>query len=397
MDSNVDAWSSVSSSFFLEPISREEQTRISQLVQHLPGGEANPEWLASRVGRATGSAVGAIYGVNKYCSPDKKLDQMVWQTFKGNKMTRYGNLNEHNAEESFDNWMQMRLYDEETDDFGFVLTGIELQNRGLCVCRQEPIFAMSPDGFLVETWTKEVKCATKEEAEQAAINAQKEDVKVGDGRLWFNYTVEEDGLVKMAKTCVILVEYKCPWKGHAKGWYDEFDVYPVERIKKAKNVELPVPSYYYSQVQHGMNVLGIRDNMITRPEKTYFVVWHPAYYNDGETPLDFWTTTNPSKTSTVVAGPTGTIFITDVPYDHDYAEDLIGAARTFVLDRLLPTLYRKEKGLLENGEVDEVVLINMDEPKKRQRTKFAAARKKEEDTEDHASTFESMGFVFHSE
>lgn len=388
---------------FLKPITREEQHRIASLVQHLPSGEANPEWLASRVGRATGSAVGAIYGVNKYTSPGKKLEEIVWNTFKGNHMTRYGNDNEDNAEDCFREWMEMRLHDCDVDDYGFELTDILLVNRGLCVCRQEPIFAMSPDGFLVESWTKEHAFDTEEAAEAAAAEAAAEDQLVRDDYLRFSskITQKKEGgkfLLAMKKARITLVEYKCPYKGKSKGWYDEFDVYPVEKIKKANGVELPMPSYYYAQVQHGMNVLGVRDDMLTRPEKCYFVVWHPAYYT-GETALDFWTTQNPSKTSLVVAGRSGTIFITEVPYDHDYAERMSVAVRTFVLDRLLPTLFLKEKGLLDNGQMDEVTLINMDEDpaekkKKKRKAAFAVARQKEEDAEDHKSVFESMGFVF---
>jgi hypothetical protein len=137
------------------PITRQDQFYVATVDQHV-SGQANPLWLTFRVGRCTGSGVGGIYGVNRYCSRRKQLQEMIRPTFLGNCMTQYGNKHEDEAQACFATWQSARLLDEEEDAEGFVLENVDIENFGLCICRAFPAFAMSPDGFLVETWVRRV-------------------------------------------------------------------------------------------------------------------------------------------------------------------------------------------------------------------------------------------------
>ena len=61
-------------------------------------------WLQQRVGRVTGSNVGAVLGVNPYKTPDDVIRQMVRDyhgadpEFKGNAATCWGSFNEEGAQ-----------------------------------------------------------------------------------------------------------------------------------------------------------------------------------------------------------------------------------------------------------------------------------------------------------
>ena len=65
--------------------------------------QRSPEWFAARIGRVTGSAVGAILGLNPYTSADDVLRRMVRDyhkapsEFGGNVATEYGQFHEAGA------------------------------------------------------------------------------------------------------------------------------------------------------------------------------------------------------------------------------------------------------------------------------------------------------------
>jgi len=64
-------------------------------------------WLQQRVGRVTGSNVGAVLGVNPYKTPDDVIRQMVRDyhgadpEFKGNAATSWGSFNEEGAQAEY--------------------------------------------------------------------------------------------------------------------------------------------------------------------------------------------------------------------------------------------------------------------------------------------------------
>lgn len=400
------------------PISKQDQWYVATIEQHLDhavnssGDTANPEWLRFRKGRNTGSTAGAIHGVNKYCSRKKQLSELLWNTFKGNIMTKWGNDHEDDAEACFTMWQKMRPFDEETDKDGFVLVGMDVENYGLCICRASPFMAMSPDGFLVEVWERRVPTEQATAAETKLMNAYAaargeseaadpanvpplpyETKEGGEKKRRENGTVREvrlDGVYEV-KTKRILIEYKCPWKVHGKNWYDDEDLYPMEKVKKAGGIRLPVPSYYYAQCSYGMHTLGVLDDFLTAPEYTYFVVWHPAKFHK---PFpEFWTASNFSDTAITVAGEHGSIQICKIPYNQKYCLELEQEIRTFWHDEYAPALWRKLTGRLEEGESQPVTKLNFgdwdeaEQKQKKQRKRTRQGKKKEDIESDEDTTF----------
>ena len=338
------------------PISRELQREISSLPQHDPNGEANEKWLASRVGRLTGSVAGDIYGVNPWSSPDKRLKEYLWRKFKGNAATRYGNENEDNCEASVEDWMLARLLHEPLDSLGFKLEDVRFEHKGLCVCRAKPILAMSPDGFLIEDWFKECSYSSVEEAEEAWRQGPQHVQPDCPRPIPIERRVETDEEtgeihVRLSYTLKILLEYKCPFK---KRFYtswneDEPDLYPAKLIAKT-NLIGSVPSYYYSQLHHGAHSLGVLDDMLTYPTHMWLGVWAPSYEHGIEWP-NFRTQVSGAGKSATVATQYGTAQITKVPFDPAYALDLEKFETRYWHDRLMPAMWMKKNGMLEEGKV----------------------------------------------
>jgi hypothetical protein len=398
---------------------------------------------------------GAIFGVNRYCSPKKQLKEMLWSSFRGNAMTQYGNDHEDDAQHSFHMWQQMPCATRRKTTTGSSWRTWKLRTLGSAYAGTTQLLAMSPDGFLVEPWVRKVTpaplppprpspfhspsrspresprksasavsavelsaAASAEPAAQSHIEtrcptevpfctpdldqcasrsadvgkdegAGAPEVELGRsatptppgnpgpgpgpdpecanvggpacaggaggaaggparadpdfaGTHRPNGTAREthaDGVTYEVKTKRILVEYKCPWGKKNKLVYDGVDLYAMESIKKAAGLHLPCPSYYFAQCSHGMHVLGVLDDMLSAPEFTYLVVWHPAAYEHGFP--EFWTSENDAKTSFTVAGEHGTIQITKVPYIRAYCEELAAAVRQFWHEDYSPALWRK--------------------------------------------------------
>lgn len=342
------------------PISKQDQWYVATIDQRMQGsGEANPTWLLFRIGRCTGSMAGAIYGVNRYCSQKKQLQEMLCSTFSGNHMTRYGNAHEDDAQHCFDRWQTLRVCHQEEDADGFVLVQLEIENYGLCICRNFPAMAMSPDGFLVETWVRKVRATPPASPEVQSSQSSLCDLGDHVSDVFAKTKYRANGTVMEVhnsdtyevKTKRILIEYKCPWTKRNKPQYDAVDLYALEKIKKADGLCLPVPSYYFAQCSYGMHVLGVLDDMLSTPEYTYFVVWHPA--NCSEEFPDFWTSENASKTGFTVAGEYGTIQIIKVPYIKSYCEDLETTVRGFWHQDVAPALWLQLTGRLQGAAADE--------------------------------------------
>ena len=236
----------------------DEIRRIAALPQHLPDGSANRAWLDARLDKITGSAIGALAGVNPYESPEDKVVSLVWRDyapFTGNEMTRWGNEHEDDAQAAF------------ALAAGVAETRIE--NPGLVIDRTRGHMAMSPDGVL--------------------------------------RTERADGSVELA-----LLEYKCPWG--CRHLTTEADVlakgslYPRKPIRDARCGVVPLPSYYHAQIQHGMSVLSSLGKPITR---SLFVVWCPSASD---------TVREVARTpeSRIVSTPRGTVQITEVARDDAY-------------------------------------------------------------------------------
>ena len=144
--------------------------------------------------------VGAILGMNKYCSANKCLDQLLNPSFTGNVCTAYGNRHEDDAQDS------TLAYLRQTDPMA------EINNCGLMLCTKPDMgwCGQSPDG------------------------------------LFGKY----------------LVEYKCPYgqRGRLVVPDGPVDLYPRNTIPHAESLgdhAVPIPPYYFAQVQWGANLADL--------------------------------------------------------------------------------------------------------------------------------------------
>ena len=113
-------------------VTDEDIVRICSLPQR------SDEWHVARENRITGSRVGGCIGSSEYDTPDSVLKCMLWGSdFKGNAATRRGTAMEPFAQESL-----LRIAKKQYSEHA------ELATPGLIVCKDDPIFAYSPDGIL---------------------------------------------------------------------------------------------------------------------------------------------------------------------------------------------------------------------------------------------------------
>lgn len=126
--------------------------------------QRSPEWHAARVGRVTGSVVGAILGLSPYMKPDDVLRLMVRayhgapSEFTGNAATDWGNANEAGA--SLDYTMD---------------TGRTVEKAYFVPFRDA--LGASPDGYVGDDGLVELKCPygkrdAEDESEFLSIDEQ---------------------------------------------------------------------------------------------------------------------------------------------------------------------------------------------------------------------------------
>lgn len=109
--------------------------------------QRSKEWFKQRVGKITGSRVGAILGLSPFKKPSDVMREMVREyhgaesEFEGNIATNYGTTNENTA-----------IFDFELE------TGLTVVETGLHVHPEYDWLAASPDGFIGDDAVCEIKC-----------------------------------------------------------------------------------------------------------------------------------------------------------------------------------------------------------------------------------------------
>ena len=180
-------------------VTDEEATRISNLEQ------GTAEWLNSRrpngIGRLTGSVFSGILGFSPYQSQLKSLKELIFPTFKGNFLTKWGSDHEDFACEQFQIWLEEKNPSKT----------VKVNHFGLLINSQEPFLAYSPDG----------------------------DVKIFD----------EDGILEEES----LLEIKCPGSQKYKNKTGSEPIYGVHDWPNGQSG--PVPINYWFQIQLGCYVL----------------------------------------------------------------------------------------------------------------------------------------------
>lgn len=142
------------------------------------------EWFRARVGKVSGSNVGAILGLNPYKTADDVLREMVreWhcaeREFKGNQATLWGTFNEDGAIAEY----QME-------------TGNKVEECGFFVHPEHEWLGASPDGLIGKDGVAEIKCPYgkrdsadfKPLAEQEHYAAQVQIEMACTGRTWAHF------------------------------------------------------------------------------------------------------------------------------------------------------------------------------------------------------------------
>lgn len=113
--------------------------------------QGSEEWLRARVGRYTGSRVGALLGLSPWVTRDQMIDQIAteritgeWTRTETTPPMRYGT--EHEAE-------AIRAFELERFEI--------VEETGIHEHPDNPRFAASPDGFIGQDVGLEVKCPYK--------------------------------------------------------------------------------------------------------------------------------------------------------------------------------------------------------------------------------------------
>lgn len=153
--------------------------------------QGTPEWLESRTNRLSGSIsfvwlpgkadaapeMWSAWGPrNKYSTPNAQLKDKLWNTFKGNKFTRYGSYYEDMVRVMY----QARMMEALGRSHLEVLRDgnpckapppmrFHIEENGLVVGKETPWFGCSPDGVVhsLDTqgrpvkWLLEIKCPQK--------------------------------------------------------------------------------------------------------------------------------------------------------------------------------------------------------------------------------------------
>ena len=269
--------------------------KVAGLEQHLDslGGDANPEWLAARKHRITGSNTGGIVGYNPYCSADDVLERMLRPSFTPNECTQWGNDHEDDAEASFAEWFSYVYMSEHPE-----IKSFHLRNAGLMLCTTPGMgwAGMSPDGLL---------------------------------DLWF-----EDGTQE-----TWLVEYKCPYK--TRNRTDATltkHMYPNSKIPDSTMLpRAPIPKYYYCQINWGMALLKL--------PKCFFVVWSPAPVDGPPVTVSKYTGGAKGPWQTIAATRYGSIEIVKVDFDKKFFDNIMyPRLHDFYFNRYVPDAVALELG-----------------------------------------------------
>ena len=220
-------------------VSADYIAHVRSIPQHLPSGEANPEWLDARMGRVTGSnAIKAAVRTNTDIQR-RRFDSELLHGISINTAVRcymdYGNKNESNADKSLKAVLTS--------------TKIKCSYPGLLISETSPWLAMSPDGIftidsvpcLVEYKCRAYMCLNFEFRVDAGILQKRRGTGgtggTGGGTGW---QIVGDFFSPTSKD---------KWMRRDTELFDPSD--PV--------VALPIPPAYLAQVRHGCIVTGIRE------------------------------------------------------------------------------------------------------------------------------------------
>ena len=114
------------------------QEEVSEIERHTREQVGSERWKNERRKRLTASKVGGIAKMRKTTKRRKKVQEMLYSTFRGNEATRYGMEMEEATKQEYTAYQQQN---------GNPLT---VHNCGLFVSLENPWLAASPDGMVYD-------------------------------------------------------------------------------------------------------------------------------------------------------------------------------------------------------------------------------------------------------
>lgn len=137
--------------------------QVQEIIQ-IP--QRSEEWKKWRMGRLTASNFGAAAGHNPYSNKRQLLKNSLWNDFKGNLATEYGNKNEEVVAKIYEKFMNKFVKTPATPN-----ALVESYYPGLIICEKLPWLAVSPDGLplfqdsdsMAVRFLLEIKCPFKKE------------------------------------------------------------------------------------------------------------------------------------------------------------------------------------------------------------------------------------------
>jgi hypothetical protein len=270
--------------------------------------QKSPEWLQARVGRLTASNFGAAAGFSTYQSPNQLLQELLWGTFEGNRATRWGQIMEDVARMDYikymydQHFMTARRIGELRKNHDVTPFECKVWECGLTVWEEHPFLAGSPDGLV--------------------------------------HTNNFDG-----KEVRLLLEIKCPGP-ESKLPYAEQPAY-----QESKYPEIPagIPPHYYCQLQGLMAIYKLK--------QADFVVKTVGNLTDEQQALldagDVW---NPALST----GVPSRLHVTRYNFDEQFWNNtLFPRLQSFYYDKYLPALSLQKAGILQPGETEEVLDLDL--------------------------------------
>ena len=117
-------------------VTQEEANSIEHNTQQQ--SDSN-DWMKERKKRITASQVGKLAKMKKTTKRSKKVEELLYSTFRGNKATRYGQMMEEKTRYEYESYQQRNGH-----------YGLKTQPVGLVISVENPWMAASPDNRVLD-------------------------------------------------------------------------------------------------------------------------------------------------------------------------------------------------------------------------------------------------------
>lgn len=321
-------------------------------------GKTNPKWLKYRGLMCSGSRTASMTGHNMYDTLSQALEKCLWNTFKGNWRTEWGNLHEPDAAAATLEFFRSKTGQGFLSKFPSTpktpLKSMRHEERGFVRSQAFPWCGASPDGIMYMDYGScilrhetEFKCRTK----GFSKNAWPEDewpcedfypeIFCPSGHY---LPIKMQYYVQIMWCVLIMGKFKLDdvFKTKHPQHFDLFKQFMEPFVAKAKARGIQV---------HGEEMVDIKVPII-------FVVWAPGNIktpHQGEPEIYRRSCYDPSiqtHRSVMVKTTKGCIQATLVKYDHEFAMKTLQHAFFFWRKLWLPRYAMKQHKILKFKEID---------------------------------------------